>query len=177
MNAKLWFLLFMPIFFLSHTNANDNLPTVSYLDLNKYTGKWYEVSRLPNSFQKKCLTSTADYGIFSNHELTVLNTCFKKKNKVSTIKGIATIKDLNTNAKLGIKFKTWYSWLIPEGKYWVMALVGGESGPYQMSLVGTPDRKYLWILARSSQVEPEQIVKLKNLAQKYGFDVSKMIDL
>lgn len=33
------------------------LRTVAQVDLSRYLGRWYEIARLPNSFQKKCLNS------------------------------------------------------------------------------------------------------------------------
>jgi apolipoprotein D and lipocalin family protein len=36
--------------------------TVSSVDLNRYTGLWYEISKIPNRFQKQCaFGTTAEY--------------------------------------------------------------------------------------------------------------------
>ena len=40
----------------------DKLEVVQSVDLNRYVGRWYEIARLPNSFQKKCADAvTANY--------------------------------------------------------------------------------------------------------------------
>lgn len=156
--------------------AQDPLPTVEKVELAAYTGKWYEVSRLPNRFQKKCIKSTAEYGVVNSETVSVLNTCYKKEGKVSTIKGKAKVTNAPSNSKLLVKFSTWYSFLIPKGKYWILSLVENKNNTYELSLVGTPDRKFLWILSRSPVPSKAAIDSLKVIAQDYGFDTSKMID-
>ena len=39
------------------------LETVNFVDLNRYVGKWYEIARYPNSFQKSCVGSMATYSL------------------------------------------------------------------------------------------------------------------
>ncbi|MFL5815903.1 MAG: lipocalin family protein [Bdellovibrionia bacterium] len=37
------------------------METVPSVDLSRYLGKWYEIARFPNSFQKDCTDATAEY--------------------------------------------------------------------------------------------------------------------
>jgi len=160
----------------SQLQAHDPLPTVDFVNLESYTGKWYEVSRLPNRFQKKCIKSTAEYGVINDKKVSVYNTCFKKDGKITTIKGSAKVTNAPSNSQLLVKFNTWYSWFIPEGKYWIISLVESKKWGYDLSLVGTPDRKFLWILSRSPVPSKKAIDQLKLKAQELGFDVDKMVD-
>jgi len=45
--------------FLSSTSSKE-LPTAEIVDIHRYAGHWYEIARLPNSFQKglDCVTAT-----------------------------------------------------------------------------------------------------------------------
>ena len=48
--------------------------TVPSVDLARYAGRWYEIARLPNSFQKKCAGGvTATYELRPDGKVTVLN--------------------------------------------------------------------------------------------------------
>ena len=47
---------FMGIFKSKPTSANK-------VDIEKYAGKWYEIARYPNSFEKNCDYATATYSI------------------------------------------------------------------------------------------------------------------
>lgn len=45
------------------------------MDLERYSGRWFEIARTPNPFEQGCYTSTADY-IQEGDELVVINTCY-----------------------------------------------------------------------------------------------------
>ncbi|MCF5930006.1 lipocalin family protein, partial [Xanthomonas perforans] len=46
---------------------------------------------------------------------------------------------------------------------------------YQWAVVGEPDRKYLWILSRSPQMQRAQLERLKAQATEMGYDLSPLI--
>lgn len=148
-------------------DQKDDLEVVQSVDLARYTGRWYEIARLPNSFQKKCTDAvTADYALRKDGKIEVINRCRKASGEYSTAKGKAKIVDKQTNAKLKVTF-FWPFY----GDYWILDL-----GPnYEYAVVGEPDRKYLWILSRSPQMDEALYQQLlQNMAAK-GFDTQKVI--
>ncbi len=38
--------------------SKSSLEVVASVDLNRYAGKWYEIARLPNRFQRDCAGNT-----------------------------------------------------------------------------------------------------------------------
>ena len=50
-----------------------NLSTVEKVDIKKYAGQWYEIARLPNSFEKGLNCVTATYTLKKNDKIEVLN--------------------------------------------------------------------------------------------------------
>ena len=134
--------------------AKEDLATVDYVDLNQYAGKWYEITSIPQKFTKSCLYQTAEYGAIDSQSVSVLNTCYKGKKKrgprrtvrnvKTTIKGIARVDD-NTNADLTVTFSVFFGWIKFDGDYKVLAL----DDDYKYVLVGSEDRKSLWILSRT----------------------------
>ena len=49
------------------------LEVVPLVDLSRYVGRWYEIARSPNRFQKKCLDSvTAEYSIRPDGKIDVV---------------------------------------------------------------------------------------------------------
>jgi apolipoprotein D and lipocalin family protein len=69
---------------------------------------------------------------------------------------------------------TWFGPLIPVpkvGNYWILHV----DELYQEAIVGTPDRKHLWLLARASTISDERYTVLVARAEKLGFDVSRLI--
>jgi apolipoprotein D and lipocalin family protein len=53
----------------------------------------------------------------------------------------------------------------------VMALDDGHTH----ALIGTPDRKYLWILSRTPGLEPAIYDQLVETAKAQGFEVSRLV--
>ena len=82
------------------------LPVVPYVDLNRYTGTWYEIARYPNSFQEGCVGSKATYTLRDDGKISVLNECYDKAfdGRIKSAKGKAWVADKVTNAKLRVSF-------------------------------------------------------------------------
>ena len=142
------------------------LETNNYkVNLQKYSGKWYEIARLPNRFEKNCKNVTAEYTL-EKDTILVKNTCFNtKENKIKVANGSAYSKnELNTKLKVTF-FKPFY------GDYWILKL----DKDYNYALIGSPDRKYLWILSRNKKLEKNITEELLNYAKSSSFDLSNII--
>ncbi|GAA4020328.1 lipocalin family protein [Actimicrobium antarcticum] len=147
---------------------------VTELDLNRYAGKWVEIARLPNKFQKDCVSNvTANYVKRSDGEIDVINRCKKANGAVEEAVGRARIPNLQMTSKLKVRFAPqWLSWLpMVWADYWVVDL----STDYSLAAVGGPTHEYLWILARSPEVaEPSYQALLQRLTAQ-GFDTAKLV--
>ncbi len=149
-------------------------PTVPRVELARYQGAWYEIARLPLWFQRNCLRSQATYGLLESGEVSVLNECDTEGGGKESIRGRARVVDEKTNARLEVRFDTWFSVFIPsrpEGNYWIFHL----DEEYRTVIVGTPDRKNLWIMARTQAVDEACFAKLVEIARSLGFDTGRLI--
>lgn len=139
--------------------------TAKQVDLHRYMGKWYEIASFPNRFQKGCRCTSAQY-ILQGDKVLVLNRCIKYNNNYfSEAKGKAWVTNKNDYSKLKVRFFWPFT-----GDYWILYL----DLNYQHVLVGTPSRKYLWILSRSKTMDDSTYQKIVNIAKEKGFDVSKL---
>lgn len=153
------------------------LETVSSVDLKRYAGKWYEVARLPNKFEKQCVGNvTAEYVLQKNGKIQVTNKCDEANGKKTVAKGEARIRDKQTNAKLEIRFAPKFLSFIPAvwGDYWIIAL---DAENYQYALVGDESRNYLWFLSRTAQIDRAKYEELVKIAADKGFDTTKIISV
>jgi apolipoprotein D and lipocalin family protein len=141
------------------------LEVVPHVELEKYLGKWYEIAHLPAKFQEGCNETTATYTLLKDGSISVLNQC-TKHGKMKQAKGKAKVVDKNSNAKLKVTF-FWPFY----GDYWIIKL----GNDYDYSVVGTPNRKYLWILSRTPQMDEKLYSQLVEYAKSKGFDVNKLI--
>ena len=143
----------------------DTLEVVPHVDVKKYLGKWYEIAHLPFRFEEGCSDITATYSLSKDGTISVLNEC-KKNGKVKRAKGKAKVVDKNTGAKLKVTF-FWPFY----GDYWIINL----GNDYEYAVVGTPNRKYLWILSRTPQMDDKLFSQLIELAKSKGFDIENLI--
>lgn len=141
---------------------------VPSVDLAKYAGKWHEIARFPNRFQKDCASdTTATYTLRPDGKISVLNQCRKADGSIKTAKGTARLADAKgPNSKLKVTF-FWPFY----GDYWILAL----DPDYQWVLIGEPERKYLWILARQPRVDDALYKSIVDRAAQQGFDTSRLM--
>ncbi|PKL82740.1 MAG: hypothetical protein CVV24_08535 [Ignavibacteriae bacterium HGW-Ignavibacteriae-3] len=145
------------------------LDVVEKVDVNRYLGKWYEIALLPNSFQKGCNCTSAEYSLIDSETIRVVNTCRKDSvtGETDTANGKAFIVEGSNNAKLRVQF----FWPF-RGDYWIIDL---DKDNYEYAVVGTPSRKYMWILSRTPKMNEDLFNSLVEKCKTKGFDVSKMI--
>jgi len=144
---------------------HSKLEVVPHVELKKYLGKWYEIARLPARFQEGCTGTTATYTLSKDGNISVLNECIKN-GKIKRAKGKAKVVDKNS----GAKFKVTFFWPF-YGDYWIINL--GKD--YEYAVVGTPNRKYLWILSRTPQMDEKLFSQLIESVKSKGFDVDNLI--
>jgi len=141
---------------------------VAKVDLNRYAGKWYEIARLPNWFQRQCASdTTAEYTLRPDQKIDVVNACRKANGSIQTAKGTARIADPDgPNTKLKVTFFWPFS-----GKYWIIDL----DSDYQWAVVGEPGRDYLWILSRTPRLDPDVFDGIVMRAKRQGYKVDRLI--
>jgi apolipoprotein D and lipocalin family protein len=151
--------------------AGPPVTTVAKVDLDRYLGRWFEIATIVQSFQRGCNATQAEYSFREDGKIRVINTCRlgSPTGEVKSAEGRARVVDTETGAKLKVSF----FWPF-EGDYWILALEDDGRGPYLAALVGSPDRKSLWILARETTLAPEVLARLLNRAKELGFDTSKL---
>jgi lipocalin len=148
-----------------------NPETVSELDIEKYTGRWYQVLGAPTNkiFQGYGTCLTADYGILSNGSVSVLNSQLDKNGNLEQIAGYAYYKNISEPGKLSV-----YLQGTPfDGPYWVVKLGEVKNDQYQYSIITVPSQISLWVIARNVQDfynEYAQIVINYLDAQKYHYE-------
>ena len=157
--------------------SSPELPIQSGVDLEKYAGTWYEQARLPNRFQKDCVSDVqADYALHADGTIGVTNQCRTQDGSTKRAEGegrLSKAVDPSDPAKLEVRFAPkWTSWLpMVWGDYWIIKV----EDDYQYSLVGTPDRKYLWVLSRQQEADDSAVTELLDYAGTLGFRAAEVI--
>ena len=145
---------------------------VSRLDLPRYLGTWHEIAHLPLFFQRQCRdTITATYRARDDGTIEVHNACRTRDGSMDDADGIARLTD--RPGALQVRFApAWLSWLPwVWADYWVVEL----DPEYRWAVVGSPSRKYLWVLSREPRMERRLFDELRRHAAERGYPVDKLV--
>jgi apolipoprotein D and lipocalin family protein len=159
--------LLLTIIILPTMLKSQTLETVPNVDLQKYAGKWFEIASFPQRFQKGCHCTTAEYTLSDKDYIIVENRCNRDSinGKQSYIKGKAFADKNSGNAKLKVQF----FWPF-KAKYWIIDL----ANDYSYAVVGHPNRKYLWILSRTTKIDEQIYQGIITRLKEKGFDTTKL---
>jgi apolipoprotein D and lipocalin family protein len=160
---------------LAQEKGSEQLTVVPTVDLSRYMGTWYEIARLPNRFQEKCAGDvTATYSILDDGEIRVVNRCRQESGEMTEAEGRAhRAADDEPNTKLKVRFAPAFLSFLPFvwGDYWIIDL----APDYSYAVVGEPDRKYLWILARSREMDETLLNEILARVRNQGYDTAPLI--
>lgn len=149
-----------------HPVGNTAVPQpVKSVEIERYLGRWYEIARYEQSFQRGCEGVTADYARRAGDGISVTNRCVRPDGRISEARGRAKIVDPVTNAKLKVSF-FWPFF----GDYWIL----DRADDYSWSIVGEGSGRYLWILAREARPGEAKVAELINRVRGMGYDTSML---
>ncbi|XP_029309802.1 apolipoprotein D-like [Cottoperca gobio] len=140
-------------------------------DAAKYLGKWYDIQRLPNAFQKgECCTAT--YSLMSPGVVGVLNSELLSDGTVSSISGSATAKNPSEPAKLQVSFFE----NAPHAPYWVLSTdYDNYALIYSCTDLGVLHLDFAWILSRQPTLPEETLEELHSTLSSIGVSVEKLL--
>ena len=169
------FLLLFAAGGFAQEKSKEPLEVVPDVDLNRYMGTWYEIARLPNWFQKKCVGDVAaTYTLNDDGTITVVNRCRKENGEISEAEGRAKLarKD-GPNTKLKVRFAPGFLSVFSFvwGDYWIILL----SPDYSYAVIGDPARKYLWILSRTPTMDETLFQNLLEQIRQKGYNLTDLI--
>lgn len=147
--------------------------SVVRLDLERYLGLWYEAGRLPLRFEDAAASDvTAEYSLRDDGTVRVDNRCIDAEGEPTQALGQAD-PDPEHPGRLRVSFLPAAIRWIPftRADYWVLKI----DDAYRHALVGTPDRKHLWLLSRDPH--PDEAVQREFLteARRQGYELAEWI--
>lgn len=143
-------------------------PGVGDFDATRYQGRWYEIARLPNSFEDGLTDISAEYALRDDGTLSVVNRGWDPEDREwNEAHGSARFRGDAKTAELRVTF-FWPFY----GGYNVIEL---DREGYRWALIAGDDTDYLWILARDAKLDPAVEERLLAKARELGFDLSRLV--
>ncbi|MDF7775271.1 lipocalin family protein [Sphingomonas sp. AOB5] len=134
------------------------------VELERYLGKWFELARHENRYEKGLDAVTAEYELREDGRIAITNGGRQggPKGEHSFVEGRAIVADEETNAKLKVSFFG----PLYTGDYWIL----DHGDEYEWSIVGEPSGRYLWVLARDAKPEPAAMEAILKRVEALGYD-------
>ena len=166
--SKLKFLCLILPLLVSCSGVPDGIEVIDEFDLSRYLGTWYEIARLDHSFERGLSSVSANYSMRDDGGVKVLNRGFDdEEGEWDEAIGKAYFVGSTDAGQLKVSFFGPFY-----GGYNIIEL---DKAGYEYSLVVGPSKKYLWILARDPDLEPDVIKRLVEKAKTLGFATDDLI--
>ncbi len=156
----------MGLFSRKSENSTKDIPAICNVDLERYLGRWYEIARLPHSFEKGLENVTATYNLKSDGKIEVINAGFKNGEK-SMARATAWIPDKSCTGRLLVSF-----FRPIKSEYNIIRL---DEENYSYAVITSSTKNYLWILSREPRISAGLYDDLMAYISAKGFDASKII--
>lgn len=169
---KLWSVLTVGVVALTLVACKSPTPPkgvkpITGFDASRYLGKWYEIARLENRFERGLEQVTATYGKRSDGGISVLNRGYNPESQQwSESEGKAYFTGEHTTGALKVSFFGPFY-----GGYNIIAL----DDNYQYALVSGPNRDYLWILSRTPTIPDTVRLNYLRIASQLGFATEQLL--
>ena len=162
------FLFFVVLSCKKQNNISLNpLETVPHVDIEKFMGDWYVIANIPTIIEKNAFNAIENYKLNSRGEIETKFSFYKNSpngnKKVYTPKGYIYNKE--TNAEWRMEFL----WPIK-----LPFLIIDLAEDYSYTVIGYPNRKYVWIMSRNFELDEVTYGKILNNLELVGYDISKI---
>lgn len=143
------------------------LSPVPHVDLQKFSGLWFEIARTYNDYEKNCVAATVEYTLTKNKQYEVTNRCFDRVigGDLIVYKGSAKALLANNLSKL----KMTYFWVFSR-EYYVVYLDEG----YSHAVIVDPDMQQVWIMSRTPTLSKPKLDRVLTLLTN-AMDTKRLI--
>ena len=137
------------------------------VDLQRFMGDWYVIGNIPVFIEKEAYNAVESYQLAEDGTIPTTFTFnqggFDGPLKIYRPKGFVYNRESNAEWRMQFvwPFKAAY-------------LITYLSEDYQTTIIGVPDRKYAWIMARTKTLPEATYQKLVAELKRQGHDVSKV---
>lgn len=132
------------------------------VDVSSYTGRWYEIARIPNKLQRDCRAPTVDY-TYERNRVRAVQRCEAANGREKVYRSSGRILDPGVNARTRLTFAGFWSqeyWVIDHADDW--------------ALVGDPSGRFLWLMSRRPTLPESTQAAAVGRIRALGYDAGRL---
>ena len=153
--------------------AKKDLASAAHVDLERFVGSWYEIARLPDKHDADCASDARVTYQRTDKGLRLLSLCRRANGGIKRSTGRAMLADDATQARFKVSYLPPALDLLPF--VWSDYTIIDVADDYSSAVIGTADRKHLWLLGRAPLLGESALKDFLNKARAQGFDTSALL--
>jgi len=143
------------------------METVPYVDLDRYMGDWYVIATIPTRFERDAFDAVERY----ERRPGYIDTTFTYRKgghdgPEQRMRPKGYVREGSGNARWGMQF----IWPI-RADFRIIYL----DDDYQTTIIGRQARDYVWIMARTPQMAPDELDRHRRWLTELGYDIEKLV--
>ena len=157
---------------LGAATAGPPVRGVERFEPERYAGMWYELARIPNSLQARCVADvTATYRALDDGAMSVVQRCREAGDRFSVLVGRAMpLAGDPSRSRMKLSFMpAWLRWLpSAQDDHWVVFV----DPDYRYAVVSDPERRSMHLLSRTPEVDADALAPIlaRLKAQRYPIE-------
>ena len=165
-SAALLSTLLLPAFLSGCAARGAPVQTAQHVNLQRYMGDWFVIANIPYFAEKNCVDSIESYALRPDGKI---DNRFRYRKKSfdapqKQLTALAWVQDHQTNAEWHVRFF---------GLVTTDYLIIDLDPDYQWAVLGYPERKYGWILAREKTLPDKTYAAILQRLASQGYDPAR----
>lgn len=164
---------------LTACSSTNGLPplrgTGQPVDLQRFMGSWYVIAAIPIDIP--LLPMFSEKGAHNGVETyrlapdgTIETTYTFRRGSFDGPEKTFTPKARVANAPVNSEWKMKFDWYLPEADYLILSV----DADYQRTVIGVPDRKYVWIMSRTPVMPDDEYQQLVRDLRAAGYATERL---
>lgn len=147
--------------------STSDIAAVRDFEPERYMGTWYEIARLPHSFERGLDEVKAQYTLLDDGSIRVENSGMRD-GEPKSVTGSAELKHPDAKPLTG-ELRVTFFWPF-YSDYRIIEL----AADYSYAVVTGGSMDYLWVLSRKPEMAREQLDAILKRAKANGFDLGEL---
>ena len=148
-------------------SMNEPLETVQYVNIEKFMGDWYVIANIPTFLEKGATNAIESYRLNDKGEVETRFSYYKGSPK--GVKKEYFPKGFIINKETNAEWKMQFLW-----PFKAPFLIIDLDSDYSFTVIGVPNRKYVWIMARKPAIPEDTYLAILSRLKQKGYDLSSL---